>query len=441
MRTLIVGAGPTGLFTAIALALRGREVVVVDREPGPPLQAEWRRRGVMQFQHAHSFRGQVVDALNAEMPDVLASLLSAGASVVMTPGPNSRAAALRCRRMVFERELWHRATLDPRIRLVAANVTGVVVQRGRAAGVRIGADVLDADLVIDASGRTGRIAGASRGRGEGADCGATYVGRQYRLRPGAQPGPTNSVVGLSLSFPDYAAVTFLHDNDTFTVTLIHDGADRGLHRLRHDGVFEAAVGAIPVLADWIDSDRSLPIMGVLAGGRLYNHYRGQLDASGRPALPGLISVGDSVCTTTPLAGRGIALAFMQARQLVRMLTGKNIDIVSVTTEFDAWCTANIKPWFADHQVVDSDRVRRWSGGDIDLGRPLPSDLIVAAAEADPRLTEVVAPYITMDDLPDSLLLAEPRAREIYSRGWRPTPPEGPSRQELISVVSRTPAAA
>ncbi|ORB62063.1 FAD-dependent oxidoreductase [Mycolicibacterium tusciae] len=441
MKAVIVGAGPTGLFTAIALARRGREVVVVDREPGPPAHAEWRRRGVMQFQHAHSFRGQVVDALDAEMPDVLAGLLSAGASVVMTSGPNSRAAALHCRRMVFERELWRRATSDPRIRVVEGHVTEVVVQRGRAAGVRIGADVLDVDLIIDASGRAGRIAGAARSRGEGSDCGAAYVSRQYRLRPGARPGPTNSVIGLSLNFPEYAAVTFLHDNDTFTVTLIHDGADRRLHRLRHDGVFEAAVGAIPVLADWIDADRSLPIMGVLAGGRLYNHYRGQLDDSGRPALPGLISVGDSVCTTTPLAGRGIALAFMQASQLVRMLTGNNDDIVSVTTEFDAWCTANIKPWFADHQVVDSDRVRRWSGGDIDLGRRLPSDLIVAAAEADPRLTEAVAPYITMDGLPDSLLLVEPRAREIYSRGWRPTPPEGPSRQELISVVSRTPAAA
>ena len=63
----------------------------------------------------------------------------------------------------------------------------------------------------------------------------------------------------------------------------------------------------------------MPITPVLAGGRLYNNYRGQLDDSGRPVLPGLISVGDSVCTTTPLAGRGVALAFMQARQLVRML--------------------------------------------------------------------------------------------------------------------------
>jgi hypothetical protein len=39
---------------------------------------------------------------------------------------------------------------------------------------------------------------------------------------------------------------------------------------------------------------------VLPGGKLFNGYRGQLDPAGRPATPGMISVGDAVCTTTPL---------------------------------------------------------------------------------------------------------------------------------------------
>ncbi|HEY9264860.1 MAG TPA: FAD-dependent oxidoreductase, partial [Mycobacterium sp.] len=71
MAIVVVGAGPTGLFTAIALARRGRRVIVVDRDPGPGGPGVWRRRGVMQFEHAHTFRGQVVEALNTEIPDAL----------------------------------------------------------------------------------------------------------------------------------------------------------------------------------------------------------------------------------------------------------------------------------------------------------------------------------------------------------------------------------
>jgi len=35
VRTVIVGAGPTGLYLGIALARRGQQVSVVDRDNGP----------------------------------------------------------------------------------------------------------------------------------------------------------------------------------------------------------------------------------------------------------------------------------------------------------------------------------------------------------------------------------------------------------------------
>jgi 2-polyprenyl-6-methoxyphenol hydroxylase-like FAD-dependent oxidoreductase len=442
VRTVIVGAGPTGLFTAIALARRGHDVVVVDRDPGPPTEgagAEWRRRGVMQFHQAHTFRRQAVDALQAELPDVLEDLTAAGATVATTP--NGRPVALLCRRPVFEQVLRASAKRQRGVTLMTGHVDALLQERGHATGVTVDGRTLAGGVVINASGRASRFTGAVRPPAEGGDCGAVYVTRQYRLHHGAEVGPVNSPIGLSLGFPGYLAIAFIHDSGTFSITFTHDGSDKRLRLLRHDDVFDDAVRAIPRLAEWIEPARSQPISAALPGGRLYNSYRGQLRDDGRPALPGFVSVGDAVCTTTPLAGRGIALGLMQARQLVRTLDEDEADIVGATTQFDSWCEQIIRPWFDDHRYTDADRMRRWSGGDVDLSRPLPSDLIVAAAEADPQLNDIVGPYTTMDALPASLAPAEPRAREIYASGWRPPVPQGPTRDELSSVVSRTRVAA
>jgi 2-polyprenyl-6-methoxyphenol hydroxylase-like FAD-dependent oxidoreductase len=442
VRTVIVGAGPTGLFVAIALARRGHDVFVVDRDAGPPTaggDAAWQRRGVMQFHHAHTFRRQVVDALDAEMPDVHERLTAAGATVATTP--DGLPVALLCRRMVVERVLRCTATAQQGVTLITGHVDAVLQDRGRATGVVVDGHMLAGAVVIDASGRASRFTGDTRPPADGGDCGAVYVTRQYRLHHGAAVGPVNSPLGLSLSFPGYLAIAFAHDGGTFSITFTHDGSDKRLRRLRHDDVFDDAVRAIPRLAEWIEPSRSQPISAALPGGRLYNTYRGQLNEAGRPVLPGLVSVGDAVCTTTPLAGRGVALAFLQARELVRTLDQHSGNIVGATTQFDAWCDQNIRPWFDDHRYTDADRLRRWSGGDVDLTRRLPSDLIVAAADADPRLREIVDPYSKMDALPASLAPAEPRAREIYAGGWRPPVPEGPTRDEFSSVVSRTRVAA
>jgi 2-polyprenyl-6-methoxyphenol hydroxylase-like FAD-dependent oxidoreductase len=433
MRVIVVGAGPAGLFTAIALARQGHRVTLVDRDSGPPEEGRWQRNAVMQFHHPHTFRGPVVDILGDEMPDVLAHLTDTGA--VIATAPDGRPAALLCRRSTFDAVLRACAAREPLIALETGHVDGVTRRAGRVTGVHTGGRQLTADLVVDASGRSSRFTDGLRPAAEGGDCGVVYVSRQYQMAATAAHAPTNTPIGLSLSFAEYFAIAFQHDSGTFSVTLAHDGRDDRLRRLRHAEVFESVVRSIPVLAEWIDPRRSHPITAVLPGGRTYNSYRGQLLETGTLACPGMISVGDAVCTTTPLAGRGVTLALTQARALSRCLREHSHDIDSAAGAFDAWCTSAIRPWFEDHRHADADRLRRWGGGDVDTSRRLPSDLIVAAAAVDERLRGVTERFARMDTMPSALDAVEPLARETYALGWRPPVAEGPTRDELAMICA------
>jgi 2-polyprenyl-6-methoxyphenol hydroxylase-like FAD-dependent oxidoreductase len=438
MRVAIIGAGPTGLFTAVALARRGHDVSVVDRDPGPNDHGWWPRAGVMQFHHPHAYRLQVIEALQAEIPEVWHALLAAGAVPVYPPGQPGLPITIRCRRSVFETVLRSQAVAEPRVTLIHGHATGVTHERGRATGVRLGDRILPADLVLDTSGRAGRLSRSLRAAApESADCGLAYVSRQYRLRRGASEGPTNAPPGLITVYPGYIAIVFPHDNRTFSALIAQATADRDLAGLRRLAAFESATQAIPPLAIWTDPRRSRPITPVLRGGHLYNGYRGQRNETGRIALPGLIALGDAVCTTNPSLGRGIATSFLQAQRLVALLDEPGTDFGDVALAFDDWCAEHIKPWFADHVYADAERQRRWARGDVDVSRRLPSDLIVAAAEAYPELNSTIMPYFMMRALPSSLSAVEPRVREIYAGGWRPAVPEGPSRSELADVIAQT----
>ena len=435
MRIVIVGAGPAGLYTAIALARRGHEVVVIDRDPGPEGAQRWDRRGVMQFHHPHFFRQQVTDALLAEMPEVWHGLLAAGAQPATIPGQPGVPAGLHCRRLTFERVLRSAALAQPGVTLRTGHADEVCGQGGRATGVRVGRRQVDADLVIDAGGRAGRLTRALRAPAEGGDCGISYVSRQYELLPGAPHGPVNMPFGVMVIYPGYLAAAFLHDNRIVSALIARASADRQLAALRTPAAFDAATQAIPALAAWTGPAQSRPVTPVLPGGRLYNSYRGQLNGAGQVALDGAICVGDTVCTTNPAAGRGVTTSLLQAQRLISLLDQHAADFTSCSLAFDHWCTHNIKPWFDDHVHWDTDLIRRWSGHDVDLTRRLPSDLIVAAVQADPELITIVGPYQAMLAPPGRLDAVQARAREIYASGWRPPIPPGPSRQELAALVS------
>jgi hypothetical protein len=84
--------------------------------------------------------------------------------------------------------------------------------------------------------------------------------------------------------------------------------------------------------------------------------------------------------------------------------------------------------------VDGDQIRRWQGGDVDLTRPLPSDLILSAAQVDPRIHRAAPGYLGMVDLPCSLDPVEPLARAVFESGRRSGHGPRPTRDELVDLI-------
>jgi hypothetical protein len=130
----------------------------------------------------------------------------------------------------------------------------------------------------------------------------------------------------------------------------------------------------------------------------------------------------------------VTTTFLQALQLLVLLDSEP-DPALVGEPFDAWCADNMLPWVVDHVEMDGDVVRRWEGGDIDLTRRLPSDLILAAAEREPRIGPATGGYFSMLQLPSCLDPVEPLARSVYETGWRPGFTPGPTRRDLREVVA------
>jgi 2-polyprenyl-6-methoxyphenol hydroxylase-like FAD-dependent oxidoreductase len=430
MRVLVLGSGPTGLLTGAALAERGHEVTSVDRDPGPADDGTWRRRGVMQFEHAHGFRPQVAEVLQRRWPAAYDAWMAAGAEpmTIETPDGETRVIGSRSRRSVLERALRHAATNTPRLALHVGHVDALLRQDGRVRGAVVDNTPLAADLVVDASGRSSRIDRSTDPELEGL-CGLAYVDRTYQLLSGAEPGPMDNPLGSFSNYDGYQVLVFLHEAGHFSVLFVCPTADDALKPLRHDSVFDEACRAVPALSTWTDPDRARPTSPVMVGGALRNVFRPQ-----RP-LAGLVSVGDAVATTTPTRGRGIAMAFTQADALLTLLDD-GADPDSIAEPFGAWCDEFTRPWVEDHIAIDTEAAARWQGAELDLTQPLSTERICEAAQADPRINEYAAPYFAMTGLPSCVRPAEPLARAVYESGWRAPYAPGPSRDELVEVIDR-----
>lgn len=430
MRTVVVGAGPVGIYCAMALARRGEQVVVIDREAGPPAEGEWRRRGVMQFAHPHYFRQIVREVLLERLPDVWDGLLAAGGVPARFEGAPEFLTGLQCRRVTYERVVWAAAAREPGLIMRNGHVDDLRVDGGRVTGVVVDGVTVDADRVICATGRGSRLGDELRAPGVEDSCGFSYVARMYRGRPEAE-WPSWPLSGEV--YAGYQAILFPHDDRTLSALIVRPSSDAALADLRHADAFEMAAALIPQLAPWTAPGSFDPITEVMAGGRLTNGWRGQLDEHGDVPVAGVHFVGDAVCTTNPSTGRGVSLGLQQGQALLRFLES-DVDPREVAKQLDAWCLERIKPWYDDHVFGDAALLRRLAGEDVDVEGPFPSYLYAEAAMAKPSLMPVVGMVMGMVTLPESLLAVEGDVREMLRSGWRPQFADGPTRDQIAERI-------
>ena len=243
-RVVVAGAGFAGLAAALFLARRGQIVTLVERDGAPSDGTpsddvnRWLHPGVSQARQSHALLGRARRVLADETPDVLASLLARGVHEVPAV-----------------------VGAEPGVTLMAGDaVVGLRVSTSGSVpvvtGVRLFSGVsIDADLVIDASGRRSALpewfaqAGLRAPVEDRQDCGFFYLTRFYSVRPGCQIPTSNIPASIAL---DYATVFALGaDNDTFSLTVTLSVNDPYRKALRDHGCFEAFLHAVPHSAPWI----------------------------------------------------------------------------------------------------------------------------------------------------------------------------------------------
>jgi hypothetical protein len=188
-----------------------------------------------------------------------------------------------------------------------------------------------------------------------------------------------------------------------------------------------AVACIPAAAAWTERVRSEPIDGVRAGAGLVNQYRGQ--ALG---ITGLLSIGDATCATNPVAARGMSLGMQTAAALADIVASEPRE--SWTSALDAWCVANLRPWFVDHVEFDQVNHKLWAGEPIEPTDPISWALVADAARQRPDFMPTLGPFLGMLAPPASIDGLREEVRAMLADGWRPRSYPPPARDVLVTAM-------
>ncbi len=475
MDIVIAGGSAAGLAAALLLARAGHQALVLERDCLQPASdvesaaAAAFRPSAPQIVQPHIVMARCRQLLIERLPDVYAGLLAAGVAEapLRTQMPDSlldtepwpgdeQLTPMMTRRSTVDWVLQRAAAAEPRVTVRhGVKVTGLLTAPGQPSsrpphvtGVRTDSGEVAADLVVDATGRRSPIddwltqAGARATATWRAECGIAYFSRHYRVRPGAGlPSPlvTRTVVALD----EFLAGKWGGDNGAVQLVVAPLAADRRFRTVRDPQVFTAVLRTIPTYAAWLDVMDPITEVFPMAG--LHNTLR-RLVADGVPVVTGLHAIGDSVCTTNPTLGRGLALALSGAADLADTIGEHPADPAARALALDRLAEAHVVPFYQDQAAIDAARLAMMrhtiSGASlppraVTPGRVTYSQLRLAASW-DPtafrafwKINGMVCPPGQVYTDPDVVACT----RETLSQHGAAPPVAQPTREQLLTALA------